>query len=72
MSPNGSRGASKHIPDPTRGRPPGNEWKKMIELRDWLIHAYDRSVPAIVWAVVETKSPELIQVLQAVKDESQS
>ncbi|HEV3165653.1 MAG TPA: DUF86 domain-containing protein [Isosphaeraceae bacterium] len=62
--------AAKNVPDDLRARMPGIEWKKIAGMRDWISHVYYRVDDDIVWEVVESKVPELLQTLRAFKDEN--
>ena len=63
--------AAKKLSDEVKGRFPSIEWKNIAGMRDWLSHAYFRVDTGIVWDVIENKVPELVQTLQALKDEDQ-
>jgi uncharacterized protein with HEPN domain len=62
--------AAKRIPDDVRARMPGIEWKKIAGMRDWMAHAYFSIESDILWTVIETKVPELLQSLQTFKHEN--
>ena len=56
--------ATKHLPDDVRGKMPGIEWRKIAGMRDWLAHVYFAVSDKILWDVVETKVPELLQAIR--------
>ncbi|GAC1450428.1 MAG: DUF86 domain-containing protein [Isosphaeraceae bacterium] len=59
--------ATKHIPDDVRARMPGIEWKKIAGMRNWISHMYYRVDDEVVWDAIETKVPELLRTLRALK-----
>lgn len=63
--------ASKNLPETTRSRMPGIDWRKIAGMRDWIAHVYYRVDDDIVWDTVESKVPDLLRTLQAFKDQNQ-
>jgi len=56
--------AVKNLPQDVKKEFPTIEWKKIAGLRDILVHAYFGINKKIVWDIVETKVPELKQILK--------
>ncbi len=56
--------AVKNLPQDVKKEFPAVEWKKIAGLRDILVHAYFGINKKIVWDIVETKVPELKQILK--------
>jgi uncharacterized protein with HEPN domain len=61
--------AAKNVPDAVRAKMADIDWKKIAGMRDWISHVYYRVDDDIVWDVVEHKIPELLQTLQAFRQE---
>ena len=61
--------AAKRIPEDVRLQMPGVEWKKIIGMRDWMVHAYFAIKDDILWDAIQTKVPQLLRALQAFQDE---
>ena len=57
--------AVKHIPDHVRREMPEIEWRKIAGMRDWLAHVYFSVNSDILWDVIQTKIPELLQSISA-------
>ena len=55
--------ATKHISQETRGKLSDVEWKKIAGLRDMLIHAYFGIDEDILWDVIQTKIPQLVEMV---------
>jgi uncharacterized protein with HEPN domain len=51
--------AVKKLPEDLRAKHPALEWKKMVGLRDILIHEYFGLDAEIVWDIVQNKVPAL-------------
>lgn len=47
--------AIKQVPEETRNRYPGVEWRKIAGLRDILAHAYFSLENEIIWDIVQNK-----------------
>ena len=51
--------AARHLHPETRSKMTNIPWKKVIGLRNVLIHAYDGVDPSEVWLVIEKELPKL-------------
>lgn len=51
--------AVKNIPDEIKNKKNGIDWRKIVGLRDILIHAYFGIDIDIVWDIIKNKIPEL-------------
>lgn len=61
--------ATKNIPDEIREANPNIEWRKMVGMRDMMIHGYFSINYRIIWDVVQDKIPTLKkQVEQLLKE----
>jgi uncharacterized protein with HEPN domain len=56
--------AAKHIPDSIRSQFSHIEWRKIVGLRDVVIHAYFGLDDNIIWDVVKNKIPELLTQIE--------
>jgi uncharacterized protein with HEPN domain len=57
--------ASKKIPKDVQDKQPNIEWRKMMGMRDRLIHDYFGVDYAIVWDVAVNKLPELREKIES-------
>jgi len=57
--------AVRHIPDYARHEMPEIEWRKIAGMRDWLAHVYFSVNSDILWDVIQTKIPDLLQSIRA-------
>lgn len=64
--------AAKKLPDHFRDAYPQVEWRAMARMRDRLIHGYFGVDLDVVWDVIESKIPELHNMLRQVLDEDLS
>lgn len=55
--------ATKKLPDELRWENPEIDWRRIAGLRDILIHHYYQVDLDILWDIVQTKVPELLQRL---------
>ncbi|MGB8217280.1 MAG: DUF86 domain-containing protein [Candidatus Methanoperedens sp.] len=60
--------AAKNISDPLKEKYPDIEWKKIVGMRDKLIHAYFGISWDIVWDVVKNKLPEMEKSIKSLND----
>lgn len=58
--------AAKNISEPERKAHPEIEWSNIIGMRNRIVHNYTNVDLEIVWLVITTKAPELIQHLQSI------
>jgi len=63
-----SLGLALHDDDTLRERVP--EARRIVGMRNRVIHGYDSVDDRIVWDVVRTKVPDLMQILSGLLDES--
>ncbi len=60
--------AAKHIPAPVKRKISGIEWKKIVGLRNILIHEYYGVDTEIIWDIMKEKLPDLkYQIKQYLK-----
>jgi len=57
--------ASQHIPVEILDRFPGVDWKKIKGLRVILAHCYFRIDPEVLWDIVISKVPPLLEALRS-------
>ena len=60
--------AAKATPREVRERWPTLPWSDMARMRDFLIHAYHRAEPAVVWKTATDDAAPLADVLARVVD----
>ncbi|HEY9162026.1 MAG TPA: DUF86 domain-containing protein [Desulfomonilia bacterium] len=58
--------AAKRIPDDFRNAHPEVPWKQLTEMRDILIHSYDKVNVDIVWETVEKDLPDILNKLSPI------
>jgi uncharacterized protein with HEPN domain len=51
------------VPADERARFPGVPWQDIVDLRNRLIHGYDAVDLDIVWQIIQTDLPALIEAL---------
>jgi len=56
--------AAAQVSDEFRQAHPDIEWRKIVGMRNRLIHGYGDIVLSIVWEVLQTDIPELIKLLE--------
>lgn len=61
--------AGRNIPEDIRHRYSEIEWKRIIGLRNILIHEYFGLSIRIIWDIVHNKLPELAQQIRLILDE---
>ena len=57
--------AAKNIPEHIRSSYPKIEWRKVVGLRDILIHTYFSIDDIILWDIIKAKIPELLKSLES-------
>ena len=60
--------AATHIPSPVRKAYPDIPWRRIIALRNRLIHGYLGIDNDTIWSIITTDVPDLIPKLQAIKE----
>jgi uncharacterized protein with HEPN domain len=63
--------AATHIPDEVRTAHPEIPWRKIIATRNRLIHGYLGIDDDTLWSIIQDDVPELLPLLQALKNEPQ-
>lgn len=61
-----------HIPTEVRAATPDIEWRQVIALRNRLIHAYLGIDNDVLWSIIQTDVPELLNALQKMKGDYSS
>lgn len=65
--------ASKNIPDNIRQEMPNIDWRGIIGMRNWIVHAYFGVKNEVIWNAIRVDVPELLAVVRAyTADESVS
>jgi uncharacterized protein with HEPN domain len=59
--------AATHIPDQVRSQHPEVSWRKVIATRNRLIHGYLGIDNDVLWSIVQTDIPQLLQQLRQIK-----
>lgn len=59
--------AATHIPDQVRSQHPEVPWRKVIATRNRLIHGYLGIDNDVLWSIVQTDIPPLLQQLRQIK-----
>ncbi len=60
--------AAKHLPKDLKQKYADIEWKKIIGLRDVLIHEYFGINHKILWDIIKNKIPELREQIKAITE----
>ena len=63
--------AATHIPDEVRAAHPEIPWRMIIATRNRLIHGYLGIDDDTIWSIIRDNVPELLPLLQALKNEVQ-
>ena len=64
--------AATHIPDKFRSAHPEIPWRMIIATRNRLIHGYLGIDNDILWSIIRDDVPELLPLLRALENETQS
>lgn len=56
--------AARQVPDPVREQAPDIPWRRIVGLRNRLMHAYPATDRSVVWAVVTSDIPALQDSLE--------
>ncbi len=64
--------AATHIPDEIQAAHPEISWRMIIATRNRLIHGYLGIDDDILWSIIQDDVPELLPLLNALKNEVQS
>ncbi len=59
--------AATHIPEAVRAAHPQVPWRQLVAVRNRLIHGYLGIDNDVLWSIVETDTPELLDLLAALK-----
>ncbi|MGR9117706.1 MAG: HepT-like ribonuclease domain-containing protein [Gammaproteobacteria bacterium] len=62
--------AATHIPDEVRAAHPEIPWRMIIATRNRLIHGYLGIDDDTLWSIIRDDVPELLPLLQALKNEA--
>jgi uncharacterized protein with HEPN domain len=62
--------AATRVPEEFRSRYPEVPWRDVADLRNRLIHGYDAVNFDILWTIVRTDFPPLIEKLEAIFEKS--
>jgi len=62
--------AASKLPESTRKKHPEVEWRKIIGMRNKLIHGYDDVDAEIVWNVVEKDLPDFERKIRLLRENS--
>lgn len=57
--------ASKNIPDDIRQQMPSIDWRGIIGMRNWIVHAYFGVKDEVIWNAIRVDVPELLAVVRA-------
>lgn len=63
--------AATHIPDEIRNSHPVIPWRMIIATRNRLIHGYLGIDDETIWSIIKDDVPELLSMLQELKNEMQ-
>jgi uncharacterized protein with HEPN domain len=55
--------AANHIPAEITTRHSGIPWRRMIDLRNFSVHAYWNLRPAVIWDTIQKDLPPLVEPL---------
>lgn len=60
--------ASKYIPDSVRDEYPSLPWRRIVDMRNVISHAYNSVDEELIWGVVTARLPELKNVLLDIRE----
>ncbi len=63
--------AARVLPDDVKSKAPEIEWRKVVALRNLLVHQYVGVSPAIVWEVASQKIPDLERACKRLLEQSE-
>ena len=63
--------ATKRLSQEFRDRYPTFPWSDLAKTRDFLIHQYDKTDPAEVWKITQTRIPTVLAAIAELEDEAQ-